>query len=268
MTALGNEIYRHRLPDDVRLAAVLVASGLGKHFGAFRALDDVSLTIAQHEVKAVMGPNGAGKSTLFSCLAGMLNPTAGRITFDGEDVTSLPAHRRVQRGLVKSFQTTSIFPSMSVAENVMMGVAAVSPRSPADFLVSPWRRQQICTRVDTAQEQVGLLDQRASVAATLSHGDQRKLEIGLALACGASILLLDEPTAGMGMDDIKSFCGLVQRLRRTCGILLVEHNMNVVLGVSDRINVLVQDRIICEGTPDEVRRDDAVRHAYLGRREI
>ena len=257
-----------RLSEGMDVSTALIAKGLSKSFGEFRAVDDVSLTIAQHEVKAVIGPNGAGKSTLFSCLAGILKPTNGHITLDDQDITSLPVHQRVQRGLVKSFQTTSIFPGASVAENAMMAVAAVSPWSLADFFISPWRQPQIRARVDCALNEVSLYDQRAVLAAELSHGDQRKLEIGLALACGASILLLDEPTAGMGIDDIKSFCALVGRLRRTCGILLVEHNMNIVLGVSDRITVLAQGRVICEGTPNEVRRNDAVRNAYLGRREI
>jgi len=248
--------------------ATLVADGIGKSFGAFRAVDGVSLKIMRHQVKAVIGPNGAGKSTFFSCLAGVLQPTAGRITYNGEDITSLPVYHRVQKGLVKSFQTTSIFQSMSVAENVMMAAAAVTPWSAADFFVSPWRKAAICDRVEQALDHVGLLDQRDTVAATLPHGDQRKLEIGLALASGASILLLDEPTAGMGVDDIKAFCELVERLRGSCGILLVEHNMNIVLGVSDRITVLAQGRVICEGTPDDVRRDEAVRNAYLGRREV
>ncbi|MFT4119440.1 ABC transporter ATP-binding protein [Bradyrhizobium sp.] len=248
--------------------AQLAARGLGKSFGGFRAVDNVSLTIARNEVKAVIGPNGAGKSTLFSCLAGTLRPSDGQILLDGDDVTSLPVHRRVQRGLVKSFQTTSIFQAMTVADNLMTSVAAVCRWSLRDIFGSPWRRADVRERVDQAMELVGLDDRRNVVAATLSHGDQRKLEIGLALACGARILLLDEPTAGMGIDDVKAFCELVERLRSTCGILLVEHNMDIVLRVSDRITVLAQGQTICEGTPDEVRRDDAVRKAYLGRREI
>lgn len=253
---------------DIRPVAALAAEHLGKAFGAFRAVDNVSLSVAQREVKAVIGPNGAGKSTLFSCLAGTLKPTSGRITFNGEDVTSLPVYRRVQKGLVKSFQTTSIFPGMSVADNAMMAVVAVTSWSPTDYFRGPWRQPLVRDKVDDALEQVGLLDQRAAMAATLSHGDQRKLEIGIALACGASILLLDEPTAGMGIDDIKAFCVLIERLRGTCGILLVEHNMNIVLGVSDRITVLAQGAVICEGTPDDVRRNEAVRNAYLGRRAV
>ena len=253
---------------DVRAVPTLNAESVGKTFGAFRAVDSVSLTVKQGEIRAVIGPNGAGKSTLFSCLAGTLKPTTGRITFNGEDITSLPVNRRVQKGLVKSFQTTSIFPGLSVAENAMMAAIAVTQWSALDFLRSPWRQPRIQERVYQALDQVGLFDQKETIAATLSHGNQRKLEIGIALACGAGILLLDEPTAGMGIDDIKAFCALVERLRSTCGILLVEHNMNIVLGVSDRITVLAQGAIICEGRPDEVRSNDVVRNAYLGRKAV
>ena len=183
-------------------------------------------------------------------------------------MTRLPVHRRVRRGLVKSFQTTSVFPDMSVADNALMAAVAVAPWSLTDFLRSPWRRAEIVDAVDESLRDVGLLDRRDVTASTLSHGDQRKLEIAVALACGARILLLDEPTAGMGVDDIKAFMTLVQQLRGRCGILLVEHNMNIVLGLSDRVIVLAQGAVICEGTPEEVRRDGAVRRAYLGRREV
>lgn len=204
-----------------KVPATLLVDGLGKSFGAFRAIDDVNLGISQYEVKAVIGPNGAGKSTLFSCLAGTVKPTVGCIRLNGEDVTSLPVHRRVQMGLVKSFQTTSIFPSMSVEDNILTAAVAVSRWSFADVVLSPRRRPQIVADVDEALSAVGLLDYRQSSAATLSHGDQRKLEIGIALACGADILLLDEPTAGMGIDDIKEFMNFVSRLRSRCGIFLL-----------------------------------------------
>ncbi len=241
---------------------------MSKSFGAFRAIDDVSLSLSQYEVKAVIGPNGAGKSTLFSCLGGTQSPSAGTIRFNGENVTYLPVHRRVQKGLVKSFQTTSIFPGMSVEENILTAAVAVSHWSIMDVVVSPGRRPDILARLEEVLRDTGLLEQRRILATSLSHGDQRKLEIAIALACGASILLLDEPTAGMGVDDIEDFMEVVRRLRQRCGILLVEHNMSIVLGLSDRVTVLAHGRVICDGPPDVVRRDPVVRQAYLGRREI
>lgn len=268
MSAMQDVSAAESRPQPNAMPPVLEVKAIGKSFGPFRAVDDVSLSLAQYEVKAVIGPNGAGKSTLFSCLAGTLKPTSGTVRFRGEDVTLLPVHRRVQKGLTKSFQTTSIFPSMTVMDNVLAAAVAVSPWSFADMILPPHRRSHVMAQVETALRDVGLLEHRNSLAATLSHGDQRKLEIGIALCSGASILLLDEPTAGMGIDDIKEFMDLVGRLRTRCGILLVEHNMNIVLGLSDRITVLAQGKVICEGTPDEVRRDTSVRNAYLGRREV
>lgn len=249
-------------------AAVLNVDQLGKSFGNFQAVDGVSLSIRQYEVKAVIGPNGAGKSTFFSCLAGTLRSTSGKIYLNGADVTLLPVHRRVRRGLVKSFQTTSIFPEMTVEDNALTAAAAASDWTPADIFRNPWRKPALRDGVTQVLEEIGLDGQRSVVAAQLSHGDQRKLEIGIAIACGASILLLDEPTAGMGVDDVRDFMMLVERLRKRCGILLVEHNMSIVLGLSDRITVLAQGKVICEGSPADIRADRSVRAAYLGRREV
>jgi branched-chain amino acid transport system ATP-binding protein len=248
--------------------ANLKVNAIGKTFGTFRAVDGVSLEISRHEVRAVIGPNGAGKSTLFSCLAGTLIPSSGSVRFNGEDVTHLPVQRRVKRGLVKSFQTTSVFPEMSVGHNVMAAALGVARWSLQDLLRTPASRPEIQANVERSLREVRLLDRSDTIASTLSHGEQRRLEIGIAVACGACILLLDEPTAGMGIDDIKDFIDLVGRLRESCGILLVEHNMNIVLGLSDRVTVMAQGKVICEGTPKDVCTDPLVRAAYLGRREV
>lgn len=237
-----------------------------KSFGAFKAVDRLSLDIAQHEVKAVIGPNGAGKSTLFSCLAGALLPSAGRIHFNGEDITNLPVEQRAKRGLVKSFQTTSIFPQMTVQDNVLAAATGVARWGIFDLFRTCRSRPDIEMRVAESLEEVRLHHRRNAVSATLSHGEQRKLEVALTLASGASILLLDEPTAGMGIDDIKEFMELIGQLRKQCGILLVEHNMNIILGLSDRVTVMAHGKVICEGSPQQVRNDPTVREAYLGRR--
>ncbi|MFT4116057.1 ABC transporter ATP-binding protein [Bradyrhizobium sp.] len=234
-------------------------------FGGFAAVDDVSLGVQMQQIRAVIGPNGAGKSTLFSCLAGTLVPTAGRIHLDDTDITTLPVAGRARLGLVKSFQTTTVFPRMTVGENVAAAAIAVVGWSLADIVRLPGSRSDVAQRVTETLVEVNLIDRQDVAAEQLSHGQQRRLELGIALASGAKFLLLDEPTAGMGIDDIKDFKALILRLRERCGILLVEHNMDVVLGLSDRITVMAQGRMIFEGTPDEVRRDPDVRNAYLGR---
>ncbi|HEY0219112.1 MAG TPA: ABC transporter ATP-binding protein [Afipia sp.] len=244
----------------------LVASRICMQFGGFKAVDDVSLNIGSREVKAVIGPNGAGKSTLFSCLAGTLSPTSGRIYVGGVDLTNWEVARRARHGVVKSFQTTSIFQRMTVRDNVIAAAVGISSFSLLDMVRQPGSRRDIMMRVDEVLEEVRLVERQHDVAATLSHGQQRRLDMGLALACGATILLLDEPTAGMGVDDVADFKSLIKRLRKRCGILLVEHNMDIVLSLSDRITVMAHGKIICEGSPDEVRSDPVVRDVYLGRR--
>lgn len=250
----------------VASSAELVVHEVAKSFGAFRAVDGVSFSISRHEVKSVIGPNGAGKSTLFSCLAGTLRPTSGTVRFNSEDITFLPPQRRVKKGLVKSFQTTAIFPQLTVRDNIVVAALGASLWSVKDLLVTPRSKPEILGLAETTLGEVRLLSRHDAIASNLSHGEQRKLEIGIALACGARLLLLDEPTAGMGIDDIQEFIELVDRLRRRCGILLVEHNMNIVLGLSDRVVVMAQGKVICEGTPQDVRSDPVVRSAYLGRR--
>jgi branched-chain amino acid transport system ATP-binding protein len=248
------------------LASGLHVSQLQKSFGAFKAVDDVSVKLAPGEVKAIIGPNGAGKSTLFSCLAGTLMPDAGHIHLNGEDITYRSVEHRAGRGLVKSFQITSIFPQMTVWDNVLAAATGVARWHVMDLFRTSRSRPDIEIRAAEALKEVKLHHRRNVVSATLSHGEQRKLEVALALASGAEILLLDEPTAGMGIDDIREFVELVGRLRTRRGILLVEHNMDIVLGLSDRVTVMAHGKVICEGTPQQVRHDTIVREAYLGHR--
>ncbi len=247
---------------------VLEARGITKAYGSFIAVQDVSLALYPNQIKAVIGPNGAGKSTFFSCIAGTAKPTSGSVILHEQDVTNLAVSRRVQQGLVKSFQTTSIFPEMTVEENIRAAVASVSNWHLRDVMFPAEDRADINDRTAAVIDDVGLHARRNVIAATLSHGEQRRLEVGLALACNARVLLLDEPTAGMSVDDIPAMIEFIGKLREKCSVLLVEHNMSIILSLSDRITVLAQGRMIAEGSADEIRQDPAVRAAYLGRKEV
>lgn len=232
-------------------APVLRVSGLQKRFGGVVAVDGVSLDLAAGELHAVIGPNGAGKTTLIHLLSGALAPTAGTILLDGRDVTSLAMHRRVRLGLARSYQITSLFPNFTVLENLALAVqGAGGGRDPA--------------RVRAELEAVGLANRADQRAGALAHGERRQLELGLALATGAPILLLDEPMAGMAAEEAARIVGLIEALKGRFTILLVEHDMDAVFRLADRITTLVYGRVIASGTPDEVRRHPEVRRAYLG----
>jgi branched-chain amino acid transport system ATP-binding protein len=232
------------------VTALLRVSGLQKRFGGLLAVDGVSLTVEEGELHAVIGPNGAGKTTLIHLLSGALKPSAGTIALDGRDITGLAMHRRVRLGLARSYQVTSIFPNFTALENLALAVEAAG----ADGR-------------DAARaglEAVGLGDRADRLAGTLAHGERRQLELGLALATGAKILLLDEPMAGMGPEETTRILGLLDTLKRRRTILLVEHDMAAVFRLADRISTLVYGRVIASGTPDEIRRHPEVRRAYLG----
>jgi branched-chain amino acid transport system ATP-binding protein len=240
---------------------LLAARGIGVRFGDFRALSDVTLEVARGALHAVIGPNGAGKTTLFNVLTGRLAPSEGRVAFAGRDVTRLPAHRRVHLGMARSFQVTNIFADLSVAENLRLAVQAVSGREPWVF----WRGgRSVAARVDTLLDEVALAPRADWRAGDLSHGGQRALEIGMALAADPRLIFLDEPLAGMGIDDVHRTKELIHGLVPARTVVLIEHNMRVVLDISDRITVLAQGRPIAEGTPAMIRSDAAVREAYLG----
>ena len=243
--------------------ALLRLRDLTKRFGGLTATDGVTLDIAPGEIHALIGPNGAGKTTLVHQICGALAPDAGSVTFGGREVTRLAAHERVRAGLARSFQVTNIFKRFSVLDNVALAVQAVSGSSMA--LWKPAARER--GLFDEAREllaRVGLADKAASTAATLAHGEQRQLEVGLALATRPKLLLLDEPLAGMGQEESERMVRLVAELARACTILLVEHDMQAVFRLASRISVLVSGRIIATGAPDDVRKDAEVRRAYLG----
>jgi branched-chain amino acid transport system ATP-binding protein len=243
--------------------AMLEIRGLAKRFGGFTAVDHVDLAVEPGTIHSVIGPNGAGKTTFFRLLTGILRPTHGTIAFDGHDTTGLRPHAVARRGLVQSFQITNVFPRMTVLESVQVAVLARQRRS-WDFATRYQRRV-----VNEAREllaEVGLTDLGDAQAQTLSHGDQRILEMALALAAQPRLLLLDEPTAGMSPFETGRMAELVTRLAKVHRLTLVlsEHDMDVVFGISDKVTVLHQGRVIAHGTPQAVQDDAQVIEVYLG----
>jgi len=243
---------------------MLEIEGLSRHFGALAALNDVSFQVRPGEIFSVIGPNGAGKSTLFNVITGLHAPTAGRVRFRGDDITGRAPEIINRLGVAKTFQITNIFPEISVLENVR--VACQSRAPVAGRLASLWRRPDVDGRVEALLDAFGLTARREELAENLSHGEQRYLEICLALATEPTLLLLDEPTAGMTPGETKDATALIRAIARERGLtlLLIEHDMSVVMGISDRIAVLHFGRKIAEGPPEAIRTDPAVIDAYLG----
>ena len=241
----------------------LVASGLTRRFGGLVANDNVSITLEHGRVHALLGPNGAGKSTLINLLSGDLAPSAGSIRLGPREIAGLGADQRSRLGLGRSYQKTNIFGSFTVHENCRLAAQARRQR--------PWRifANAIADRAtndiaDAALETTGLRSQHARLAATLSHGEQRQLEIAMVLATGAHVLLLDEPLAGMGAQESARMVELLRRLAPAHAILLVEHDMDAVFAVADEITVMVEGRVLETGSPESIRASAAVREAYLG----
>jgi branched-chain amino acid transport system ATP-binding protein len=240
----------------------LSARGLHKRFGGLRAVVDVSLDVHGGEIHAVIGPNGAGKSTLVNLLAGELRPDSGAIALCRGDVTRYPPDRRARAGLARAFQRTTIFPQVSVHENVRLAAQAHT-RAPLR-MVGGVQDEQAQQRVASALEACGLSDRSGTVAALLSHGEQRQLEIAMVLATAPRVILLDEPLAGMGTAEALRMIELIRTLKQTAAVLLVEHDMDAVFSLADRLTVMQDGRVIASGRPDTVRNDEAVRRAYLG----
>ncbi|GBF05692.1 ABC transporter [Deinococcus aerius] len=243
--------------------AALEARHLVKDFRGFRATNDVSLQIREGEIHAIIGPNGAGKTTLFNLLSGFLRPSSGEVRLHGERIDTLPPYAIVRRGLSRSFQISSVFPSLTVRDNVL--VALESPtRLPGQFWTPLARLEALGPRADQILADVGLAGAHSRLAADLSHGEKRQLEIGLSLSQDPRVLLLDEPTSGMGSEGIGRVIALVRQVARGRTVVLVEHNMSVVAELADRITVLQYGQVLASGTYDEVRRDPRVIEAYLG----
>jgi branched-chain amino acid transport system ATP-binding protein len=245
--------------------SLLAINRLSKQFGALRAVEDISLAMEPGELRAIIGPNGAGKTTFFNMVTGFFPPSQGSIHFAGEDITALPVAARVARGMARTFQITEIFPALSVRENVRIGVESAAGLRLRLFL----RRREAAsveTRIDEVLSLVGLAAKAGRRVGELSHGDQRAAEIAMALTLKPRILLLDEPTAGMGEQETYDIARLIRRLNREAGytVLLIEHDMRVVFNLADHISVLEQGRLLADGTPEEIAANPAVQAAYLG----
>jgi branched-chain amino acid transport system ATP-binding protein len=242
---------------------MLLLSKVVKRFGGVLATDGVSLEVAAGEVHALIGPNGAGKTTLVNLISGGLAMDQGDILFEGRKVTHLSQHARVLSGLARSYQITSIFRSFSVIENLALAVQARSGTS-FSFWRPVEREKSLFEEASSIAAEVGLKEKEESLAATLAHGEQRALEVGLALATAPRLVLLDEPMAGMGPEESQRMVRLIERIRARVSVLLVEHDMDAVFRLADRISVLVNGRILATGRPEEIRANAEVRRAYLG----
>ncbi len=242
---------------------LLSLKNLRKAYGALTVTDDVSLDLVPGEVHALIGPNGAGKTTLIQTISGMLKPDAGKILFDGHDLTHKPAHLRARYGLARSFQITSLLPHFSALENVALAVQAHDGSS-FRFFGRASAEKGLNDKAMAALEQVGMADRAMIAAGTLSHGEQRQLEIAVALALEPKLLLLDEPMAGAGPEDTARLTEILRKLKGRYTILLVEHDMQAVFALADCISVLVYGRVVASGSPEMIRNDPVVREAYLG----
>jgi branched-chain amino acid transport system ATP-binding protein len=245
---------------------LLAARGLVKRFGGLTATDGIDLDAFPGEIHALIGPNGAGKTTLIGQLTGELNPDAGRVLFEGRDVTQLPVHRRAQLGLARSFQITSLFADLTVIENVALAVQIRSGHSFRFWRITS-RDRALQDPARAVLDRVGLAARANAPAAELSHGEHRQLEIALALASEPKVLLLDEPMAGMAPEESQRMIQLLRQIKGQAAILLVEHDMDAVFALADRISVLVYGRVIASGSAAEIRANDEVRQAYLGEEE-
>jgi branched-chain amino acid transport system ATP-binding protein len=242
---------------------VLEVHGLSKSFGGFRAVSDVDLAVAEGEIAAVIGPNGAGKSTLFNLITGHLQPTAGRVLVNGRDVTGVAPYKICGIGIGRSFQRTNIFPKLTVLENVRAALLAHRGQG-----MNFWSRaNQLCHgEAETLLASIGLAGQEQATSGTLSYGNQKQLELGIALASDPNILLLDEPTAGMSASETHETIALIERIarERRLTLLFTEHDMAVVFSIAQKISVMHQGRVIAHGDPATVRADAQVRRVYLG----
>ena len=243
--------------------SLLQVSGLVKRFGGLMATDGVELSVEPGELHAVIGPNGAGKTTLINQLSGELAPDAGRIIFQGRDITALPVYKRALAGFSRSYQITSVFPEFTAQQNVMLAAQAHAGHS-FHFWQPVSGEAGLIAIARAALEQAGLAHRAEVPAVALAHGEHRQLEIAMTLATGPKLLLLDEPMAGMGRHESEAMIALLSRLKGRYGIILVEHDMDAVFALADRISVLVYGRVIACGAPAAIRANAEVREAYLG----
>jgi len=246
---------------------ILRTEGLTKEFGSFRAVDEVNLSVERGEFRSVIGPNGAGKTTTFNLVTGALAPTRGTVWFEGEDVTRLRPHDRVRRGIGRSFQISTVFGGLTVRENVRLAAQSVYDERLGRLEKLLWPTtafDEITDRASDVLAQIGLEDRAEEPARALAHGDRRRLEIGLVLATDPDLVMLDEPTAGMSGDETRRTMALIDDVLADRTLLLIEHDIGLVMDVSDRITVLNRGTVLATGTPAEISEDAAVQEAYLG----
>ena len=248
-------------PDGGGAAPILRTEGLSVRFGGLAALNNVSIAVRRGEIRAIIGPNGAGKSTFFNCLTGVIRPTGGRILLDGEDVTGLPPDRISRKSLARSYQITNIMLGATVLENVR--IAVQSRHHAWSLLRHHSAYTDVLERARAVLDSVGLLDKQDELATNLSHGEQRNLEIGIALATEPKVLCLDEPTAGMSVTETHATVDLIRRIATDLTILIVEHDMEVVMGLAGTITVLNYGEVLAEGTPAEIQANPRVQEVYL-----
>jgi branched-chain amino acid transport system ATP-binding protein len=246
----------------VAAVTLLTTHGLSRRFGGLNAVNEVDFALARGEIRAIIGPNGAGKTTLVSMICGRIAPSSGRIDFEGEDITRLRAWNRVARGIVYTFQITSVFANLTCFDNVAL--AAQQSRMLARRGWWPSGHGHLASDVSIVLDRVGLSGRTDVVAATLPYGHQRLLEVAIGLALRPKLLILDEPTQGLAEDEIVKFCELVRDIARDATILLIEHNVPVVMELADRITVMNNGSILAEGLPAEIKADPRVQKAYFG----
>jgi len=244
--------------------ALLETQSLTKSFGALRAVNDVSLSIEAGSLHSIIGPNGAGKTTLFNLLTGTFPPTSGRIVLDGRDITGTPAARVAHLGLARSYQRTTVFPAFSLLDNVWVAAFATGKSWRGLIWRKTGRFPEVGERARQALADVGLLAKADVPAREISHGEQRQLELAIALAAAPRVLLLDEPAAGLSPDETRKMVSLVRTLKGRYTIVLIEHKIDIIMSVSDRISVMHFGSLIAEGTPQEIQKNAEVRRAYLG----
>lgn len=244
---------------------ILETRKLRKEFGALIAVANVSMQVKANTLHSIIGPNGAGKTTFFNLVSGNISPTSGQVIYKGKDITHRPVHRTAHLGIGRSFQITNLFPSLTVLENIRLACQALGPHN--FFFLNHYRDfSQYEARAEQVMRQVGLTGQAATLARALPHGGKRKLELAMLLAADPEVLLLDEPTAGLAAEQVPELIEIIQQVQKSGNktVMLVEHNMNVVMSVSDKITVMHQGQVLAEGTPAEITANEVVQSAYLG----
>lgn len=252
------------------MSEILAAEGLSKHFGGLIAVNKVKFSIKKDEVTGIIGPNGSGKTTLFNLLSGFFPPAEGRITFLGEDITHIPPHERVMKGMVRTFQLVSVFNSMTVWENLVLSSIrfAAKHTSPRKFFFSSTKNEEILKNCLEALKLVGLQSKARTLTSELSYGSKRMLEIGIALSLNPKLLLLDEPLSGLSDGEISEVFGLLQQIKKNLTLVIIEHKVSKIVNLVDRLCVMNEGNFICEGEPDNVLCDPSVRECYWGKSEM